>query len=93
MPNVYTPKTLASAWQCSEKHVRNLIDRGELRAFYLGGKLLRIRPVDVEEFENRNLTELIVCPTDDVPPSTKTPIDDDFRLLRIRRSIQRQGGI
>lgn len=48
---VYTPSMLADRWKCSEKHIRNMIERGELRAFRLGGKLLRIRGEDVEAFE------------------------------------------
>lgn len=54
IPRVFTPATLADYWQCSEQHVRNLINRGELRHVRLGGKLLRIRWCDVEEFECRN---------------------------------------
>jgi excisionase family DNA binding protein len=52
-PKAYTPKTLAARWLCSERHIRNMIDRGELPAFRLGGKLLRIRREDVEAFEAR----------------------------------------
>jgi excisionase family DNA binding protein len=54
IPTVYTPATLASKWACSERHVRNMIDRGELPAFRLGGKLWRIRSEDVEIFECQN---------------------------------------
>jgi excisionase family DNA binding protein len=48
--SIYTPATLAAEWQCSAQHVRNLIDNGELRAFRLGGKLLRIPAEAVTEF-------------------------------------------
>jgi excisionase family DNA binding protein len=48
---VYTPKAVAERWQCSERHVRNLISAGQLRAFRLGGKLLRITSDAVEEFQ------------------------------------------
>lgn len=51
MPNVFTPSTLAERWECSERHIRSMIDRGELPSFRLGGKLLRIRAADVEDFE------------------------------------------
>ncbi|MFS8114881.1 helix-turn-helix domain-containing protein [Rhizobium jaguaris] len=44
---------LAERWLCSERHVRNMIARGEIPASKLGGKLLRVRIVDIEEFENR----------------------------------------
>ena len=46
-----SPAKLAERWLCSERHIRNLIDRGELPAFRLGGKLYRIRTEDVEVFE------------------------------------------
>src|SRR6266581_7062344 len=50
-PPVFTPQTLAVRWACSARHVRNLINHGHLRAFYLGGKLLRIPSQAVEDFE------------------------------------------
>lgn len=50
-PAVLTPAMLAERWDCSERHVRNMITSGELPAFRLGGKLLRIRREDVEAFE------------------------------------------
>ncbi|MFU0504042.1 helix-turn-helix domain-containing protein [Pseudaminobacter sp. NGMCC 1.201702] len=56
LPRVLTPKMVADLWLCSERHVRNLINRGELNSFQLGGKLLRIRAQDVVEFEKRNAT-------------------------------------
>jgi hypothetical protein len=48
---VTTPAGLAERWMCSERHVRNLIARGELPAFKHGGKLLRIWWKDIEAFE------------------------------------------
>lgn len=50
-PKVMTPAMLAKRWQCSERHVRNMIERGDLPAFRLGGKLIRIRHDDVVKFE------------------------------------------
>ena len=47
----YTPELLADRWSCSPNHVRNLIRRGELNAFRVGSRLLRISPDAVEEFE------------------------------------------
>jgi excisionase family DNA binding protein len=49
-PRVFTPKTLAERWHCSDRHVRNLINKGELPAFRLG-KLVRILVDDVQKFE------------------------------------------
>jgi excisionase family DNA binding protein len=51
MTDVFTPRTLAQRWDCSERHVRALISEGELRAFRLGGKLLRIAAAEVERYE------------------------------------------
>jgi excisionase family DNA binding protein len=47
----YSPSGLAAAWKCSEKHVRNLLNSGQLRGWKLGGKLWRIKPDAVEEYE------------------------------------------
>jgi excisionase family DNA binding protein len=47
----WTPRQLAERWECSERHVRNLINRGELQFFRLGGKLIRIPQSAVEAFE------------------------------------------
>jgi excisionase family DNA binding protein len=51
--NVYTPESLAKRWGCSARHVRAIISDGELPAFKLGDKLLRINAKDVEAFEQR----------------------------------------
>jgi excisionase family DNA binding protein len=50
-PQAFRPAQLAERWQCSERHVRNLINRGELKFFRLGGKLVRVPRAAVEEFE------------------------------------------
>src|SRR3989344_2259651 len=46
----YTPETLAERWDCSPSHIRNLIDRGDLRSFRLG-RLIRIPPEEVTRIE------------------------------------------
>ena len=43
---------LAKTWGVSRQHVYNLIDGGDLHAIRIGS-LIRIRPEDVEEYENR----------------------------------------
>lgn len=64
MTKPFTPKSLADHWECSERHIRKLIARGELPAFRLGGKLLRIKPEDVENFEK--------CQSGDLPDSRES---------------------
>lgn len=46
-----TPEQVAERWGCSPNHVRNLIHRGELRAFRLGRRLIRIPIEAIGEFE------------------------------------------
>lgn len=52
-----TPKTLAARSLCSERHIRNLITRGDLPAFKVGERLLRIKWADVTAFERRSICE------------------------------------
>lgn len=47
----WTPDKLAARRACSPNHVRNLIHRGEVRAFKIG-RLMRIPHSAVVEFEN-----------------------------------------
>jgi len=54
--SVYTPAALAREWECSERHIRNLVAAGQLRAFRLGGKLLRITAEAAEDFQCRQTT-------------------------------------
>lgn len=56
----YSPRDLAARWQCSERHIRNLINRGELPYFQLGGKLVRITPDAVREFEQCRQSSRVV---------------------------------
>ncbi|POR42521.1 hypothetical protein CRT23_12065 [Methylobacterium sp. V23] len=49
--DILIPKQVAARWGCSEQHVRNMVNRGELGHFRLGGKLLRIPLSAVEEAE------------------------------------------
>lgn len=47
-----TVEMVADRWGCSPAHVRAMIRRGELTAFRLGGKLLRVPLAAVEEVES-----------------------------------------
>jgi len=53
----YTPDQLAAVWGCSSNHVRNLIHSGELRAFRLGKRLLRIPAEAVGEYEQCQMSQ------------------------------------
>jgi DNA binding domain, excisionase family len=50
---VYTVSALADLWGVSTTFIYDLLARGELPAFRLGGKLWRIRAADVEAYECR----------------------------------------
>jgi excisionase family DNA binding protein len=81
MHQVYTPRTLAARWLCSERHVRNLIRDGQLPFFRLGGKLLRIPAAAVEEFERRNSAA-----SDDPAPTPEPGNLADLRHQLLTRS-------
>ena len=53
--HVFSPESLAARWDCSPRHVRNLINDGALPAFRLGRKLLRISAEAVERYEQCQL--------------------------------------
>lgn len=54
MTPLLRPADLAKRWQCSERHVRNLMASGSLPSFRLGSKLIRITLEAVEAYEQRN---------------------------------------
>ncbi|MFP6772725.1 MAG: helix-turn-helix domain-containing protein [Alphaproteobacteria bacterium] len=49
-PRPYTPDSLAERWECSERHIRALVKKGELTCFRIG-KLIRISVSEVERYE------------------------------------------
>lgn len=53
-PDILTPAEVAREWGCSERHVRNMINRGQLGHFRLGGKLLRIPRAAITEAEEQS---------------------------------------
>lgn len=72
LPKSMTPATLAKRWSCSERHVRNMINTGELRCFRLGGRLIRILQEDIAAREASGsvpIDEPIVAK----PPSAEKP--------------------
>lgn len=82
---LFTPATLAKRWECSERHVRNLIKEGRLGFFRLGGKLLRIKESDVKRFECQN-GELPDFEENSPSPSTEMENAIDTRLEPMTRA-------
>jgi len=50
----YSVASLAERWDCSRRHIMDLIHGGDLPAFRLGSKMYRIRARDVEAWESGN---------------------------------------
>jgi excisionase family DNA binding protein len=70
-----TPAQVAVRWACSERKVRNMIERGALPAFKLDGKMLRLWRKDVEEYECRGGSQN--CEANTASPGTTQPASGD----------------
>lgn len=77
----WTPSQLAERWECSERHVRNLINRGELQFFRLCGKLVRIPHSGVEAFEQGGERNSDPSPIDVSSPTEEGAGRSKRRLL------------
>jgi excisionase family DNA binding protein len=53
----YTVKTLAAHWDCSPRHIYTLIETGQIRAFRIGKRGLRITPDEVLRWEQTSAVE------------------------------------
>ena len=89
MSAVYSVASLAHHWECGQDTIYALIRSGELQAFRLGGKLLRIRGDEVERYECRTTTAS--NDTVDSLPSSGMPrvSATDIRLERLIERPQR----
>jgi len=88
MGTVFSVATLAQHWGCGTDTVYSLIRSGDLRAFKLGGKLLRIRADEVERYECQTTP---YNDTEVSSPSSGMRMDDatDIRLERLIERRQR----
>jgi excisionase family DNA binding protein len=82
-PRVFTPRTLAEHWECSDKHVRNLISSGQLPAFRLGEKLVRILRADVEQFERDQQMHQPVQPEQSETQARSLPLRQKSALSQL----------
>jgi excisionase family DNA binding protein len=76
-PYVLTVAELASRWACSRRHVYGQIESGRLGHIRIGS-LIRIRMVDIEEYEARN-SEPAATPAAVVVPAK--PVARPWRAL------------
>jgi hypothetical protein len=87
MTTAFRPADLARRWQCSERHVRGLINTGALPSFRLGGKLLRVTIGAIERFEQcQTNTDLSGSEGNSLSFGTKA--DADF-VTRLASTIAR----
>lgn len=68
----FTIAQIAERWQCSDKKVRRMIDRGDLPAHKFGG-LWRISAADLSDYERRNRVDQRAVPA--VPESPQMSND------------------
>lgn len=83
------PADVAERWDCSERHVRHMLDRGELPFFRLGEKLIRISLEDVEEYERCQRKRNIALASTEEYTASSSPMKqaraDVLRLVRRTR--------
>ena len=48
--SAYSTRSLADRWDCSQQHIRDMIENGDLQCFRLG-RLIRVSKQEVERFE------------------------------------------
>ena len=84
----YTPDEVATLWGCSARHVRNLIARGELRAFRIGSRLFRIPADALEEIERCRTTRSDASTDASSSHGGKTD-DDTVIVLTLQPSLMR----
>jgi hypothetical protein len=53
IPKAWSVKRLAAAWDCSPRHIYDLIDAGQLKAFAIGEKSLRITDEEKRRCESK----------------------------------------
>lgn len=87
MTAVYSVSTLAEHWECGTDTVYALIKSGDLQAFKLGGKLLRIRADEVERYECRQIT---ACNDSEGNSRSSSTRAIDVTDIRLERRIERR---
>lgn len=87
--SVYSVASLAEHWECGTDTIYSMIKSGDLPAFKVGGRLLRIRADEVERFECRTATASNDTAIDTRSFGMKADVDTDIRLERLIERPQR----
>jgi excisionase family DNA binding protein len=94
---------VAKRWQCSGKHIYNLVERSDLPALRIGS-LIRFRREDIDAYENRTTTPRVQPPVPaPEPPPAGDPVADGMgsvqgafligqRIAEKRKAKRLQGG-
>lgn len=83
----YTPATLAARWSVSDRHVRRMLEAGELKGFRPGGKMWRIPANEVERYECQT-TDSAGSKDDSSSLGTMTDEEVDTAFARRMRFLQ-----
>jgi excisionase family DNA binding protein len=86
---VYSVATLAAHWGCGTDTVYALIRSGDLVAFKLGGRLLRIRALEVERYECQTTTASNDIGASSLLSGSRETDATDIRLERLIDRPQR----
>ena len=54
----WSVKRLAEAWDCSPRHIYDLIDDGRLKAFSIGSRTMRITDEEKRKCESEHVTSI-----------------------------------
>lgn len=84
----YTPAELAARWKCSASFVRRLIDNGELPAFRIGNKLLRVTAEAVEGYERSQRTNARIDLVDG--PSRESADGGGSAVAKLDAAVRRE---
>lgn len=84
----YTPETLAERWSCSSQHIRDLVSKGDLRAFRVG-RLIRIRPEEVERYETWQETVSESSNTEEFGASTGEKQENLNDVFSVQKAVNK----
>ena len=88
----FTIEALATRWDCSEAHIRNLIAKNRLRFFRVGAKLIRIPYEEIVRYETECLSQNSENTVDSTSSSpSKTVNGYGVRLARAMKQKQSVG--
>lgn len=82
---------VAAFWNCSRKHVYNLVERGALPAIRIGD-LIRFRAEDIEAYENREKPKEAVMPAVSTPKELGTKSPGYLAGLQVAKQRRVSGG-